>query len=85
MSTPKKVKAKNITQYKILENNLRYYRNVLRLTQAETAERADISAKYLSLMECQISSNSPSLEVLFDLANALNIEPYQLFKRLIEI
>ncbi len=85
MSAPKKVKAQNIMYYEVIKNNLHYYRHVLCLTQAEAAERAGISAKYLSLIECQISNNPPTLEVLFDLARALNIEPYQLFKKLVEI
>ena len=60
----------------------RYFRNRLELTQEQVASRAGISTKYLSLIESAAFCNPPTLEVLFDLSDALEIEPYRIFKEL---
>ncbi len=82
MSQPKLPKDCNASHYQTLSLNLKYYRNRLRMTQAQVASLADISVKYLSLIESASFQNPPSLEVIFDLARALGIEPFQLFKEL---
>ncbi|QNM05943.1 helix-turn-helix domain-containing protein [Qiania dongpingensis] len=82
MSQPKSPKICNYSYYRTLSLNLKYYRNRLELTQEQTAAKAEISVKYLSQIESSSFNYPPTLEVLFDLANALGVEPFQLFREL---
>jgi len=61
----------------ILALNLKENRQKCGLTQEKLAEKAGISANYLSMVE--ISKKFPTPEMLDRLANALNIETFQLF------
>ena len=82
MSQPKVPKESNLGKYKTLSLNLRYYRSRLQMTQEQVASEAGISSKYLSLIESDSFHNPPTLEVVFDLAEALDIKPHQVFKEL---
>lgn len=82
MSQPKVPDITYLSVYKTISQNLRYYRNLLEMTQVQIADLADCSPKYLSLLETSCFKNTPSLQLLLDLANALQIQPYQLFKPL---
>ena len=61
----------------ILAQNLRENRRKLGFTQAELAEKADISTHYVAMIE--LARNFPSADILERLAKALNIEVYELF------
>ena len=61
----------------ILARNLKEYRRKNSLTQEKLAEKAGISANYLSMVE--ISRKFPTPEMLDRLAQALNIQTFQLF------
>ena len=61
----------------ILALNLKEYRRKNGLTQEKLAEKAGISANYLSMVE--ISRKFPTPEMLDRLARALNIQTFQLF------
>jgi len=61
----------------ILARNLKENRQKCGFTQEKLAEKAGISANYLSMVE--ISKKFPTPEMLDRLANALNIETFQLF------
>jgi transcriptional regulator with XRE-family HTH domain len=61
----------------ILALNLKENRQKCGLTQEKLAEKAGISANYLSMVE--VSKKFPTPEMLDRLANALNIETFQLF------
>ncbi len=52
------------------------------MTQEQLASKAEISAKYVSLIETSSYNSPPTLEVIFDLADALEVEPFQLLKSL---
>ena len=54
----------------------------MELTQAQVAERAGISTKYVSLLESAFFENVPSMEVMINLAEVLDIKLFQLFKPL---
>lgn len=82
MSQPLKPKQCHKTYYDTFALNLKYYRNRLELTQAQLAERAGISTKYVSLLESAFFENVPSMEVMISLAEALEINFFQLFKPL---
>jgi transcriptional regulator with XRE-family HTH domain len=57
---------------------VRFYRKQRRLSQAELAEKADISITFLSKIERGIKF--PTSETLSGLANGLEVEVYQLFR-----
>ncbi|ULQ60688.1 helix-turn-helix transcriptional regulator [Brucepastera parasyntrophica] len=62
----------------ILSSNLKKYRNYRKFSQAELAEKLDISIPFLSDVENGRKWISPL--TLVKLASALDIEPYELFK-----
>jgi len=57
---------------------IRFYRKQRRFSQAELAEKADISVTFLSKIERGIKF--PTSETLSGLANGLDVEVYQLFR-----
>ena len=86
MSRPKAPDTKHLKYYKVLSANLKHYRSTLKETQEQISEKANISSKYLSLLE---SSATPDYTLslhdalpisLFCIADALKVEPYQLFE-----
>ena len=62
----------------IVRANIRRYRDYRKWTQAEFAEKLDISVNFLSDIENGKKWISPASIVKF--ASVLNIEPYELFK-----
>ncbi|GHT95946.1 hypothetical protein FACS1894141_5450 [Spirochaetia bacterium] len=62
----------------IVQTNIRRYRDYRQWTQAELAEKLDISINFLSDIENGKKWISPATMVKF--AAVLNIEPYELFK-----
>jgi transcriptional regulator with XRE-family HTH domain len=62
----------------ILSKNIKRYRQSRNLSQADLAEKLDISVNFL----CNIENGNRwfSSNTLIKFANALNIEPYELFK-----
>jgi transcriptional regulator with XRE-family HTH domain len=61
----------------ILAANLKENRRKKGLTQEKLSEQADMSLQYLAMLE--LARKFPSGEMLERLANALDIEPHQLF------
>jgi transcriptional regulator with XRE-family HTH domain len=57
--------------------NLRENRRKCGLTQAQLAEKAKVSTHYIALIE--LARNIPKVETIERLANALNVEIYELF------
>lgn len=62
----------------ILSRNLKRHRRIQNLSQADLAEKLDISVNFLCNIENGNSWISPKTLVKF--GSALNIEPYELFK-----
>jgi transcriptional regulator with XRE-family HTH domain len=62
----------------IVRTNIKRYRNYRQWTQAEFAEKLDISINFLSSIENGKRWISPANMVKF--ASVLDIEPYELFK-----
>lgn len=58
---------------------IREQRSALGLTQAELAERADLSNGYVSGIEC--GRATLSLEALFSVAEALETTPYEVLRQ----
>jgi transcriptional regulator with XRE-family HTH domain len=61
----------------VLAFNMKAQRHILRITQAQLAERVNTSTNYIALIESE--RNFPSLPMLERIALALEIEPPALF------
>lgn len=65
-------------QYKKLGLNIAYYRKLRGFSQEKLAEKVDISRVHMSRIET--ADCAVSMDVLFALADALDIEPYKLLQ-----
>jgi transcriptional regulator with XRE-family HTH domain len=63
----------------VLGRGIRFYRKQRRLSQADLAERANISITFLSKIERGIKF--PTSDSLSGIANGLGVEVYELFRR----
>ncbi|MDR2477553.1 MAG: helix-turn-helix domain-containing protein [Treponema sp.] len=61
----------------ILARNFKINRQKLGLTQEQLAEKADVSTHYIAMIETR--NKYPKPEMLERLAQALEVEPHQLF------
>ena len=80
MSKSKKIRKENEIKYIQLGLNVSYYRKLAGYTQEELAEATDLSRSYISAIETPNEVKTFSLEVLFDIAKVLKIEPYKLLE-----
>ena len=80
MSRARQITVRNTHRYVEIGLNVAYFRKLRNLTQEELAEKAGISRSYLSAIEAPNIVKTFSLELLFDLADALNIEPCKLIE-----
>lgn len=78
MSKSSKIPREN--KYIQLGLNIAYYRKLQGYTQEELAELSGISRSHISAMEAPNIIHNISLEVLFNIAKALKIEPYKLLE-----
>lgn len=62
---------------KVFANNLKYFRNKLKLSQEKFADKCGLHRTYISAIECQ--KRSIALENIQKIADALEIETYKLF------
>jgi transcriptional regulator with XRE-family HTH domain len=60
-------------RYKKIGQKIKYYRRRKGLTQQELADEISISLSYLTKIEAQNCDKPFSLEVLFEVSDALNI------------
>jgi len=61
----------------IFVQNLRKHRRKCGLTQAQLAEKVNVSTHHIGMIE--LSRNNPTLELVERIAEALNIEIHELF------
>lgn len=61
--------------------NIKYFRNKKGFTQAQLAERVNISPQQISRIESPNCSCSTSIYTLLVIADVLGVEPAQLFSR----
>ena len=64
----------------LIAENIAYYRKHAGLTQEQLAERAGISRPHMGAIEAPKLCRPISLELLFNLADALGVEPYKLLE-----
>lgn len=67
--------------YKAIGSNIKYYREQAGLTQIQLSEQLQISISYLSKIEASGCSKSLSISVLNHIANTLNVDITEFFKR----
>lgn len=69
------------TQYYIeLGYNIAYYRKHAGLTQEQLAEMVGISRQHMSAVEAPNICRPISMDLLFNIATVLHIEPYKLLQ-----
>ena len=78
MSKSKPISFDNVDKFVELGLNISFYRKRKEITQAKLAEMIGISRSHLSAIEAPNIIKAFSIELLFDIANALEIEPYKL-------
>lgn len=59
---------------------IKYYRNKKGYTQEALAEELGISRQHMAAVEAPNMDRSPSLDLIFNIATVLEIEPYFLLK-----
>lgn len=67
-------------QYRDLGCAIAYYRKRKHLTQEQLAEKIGISRQHMGAIEAPNMVRAISMEVLFHLAEVLEVEPYVLLK-----
>ena len=80
MSSAKDVSNHNRAKYVAMGLNIAYYRKRAGMTQEQLAERVDISRSHLSAIEAPNIIRPFSLEILFNLADALHVKPSKLLE-----
>ena len=58
-------------------SNLKKYRKIKKLTQAQLSELCDVTTSTIGNIECGIAK--PSFDLILDLATVLGVHPAQLF------
>lgn len=67
------INDKNANRYKKIGQLIQFHRKQKGLTQQELADKISISKSYLTKIEAPNCDKSFSLEVLFDIADALKL------------
>lgn len=80
MSKSKPISFDNVDKFVELGLNISFYRKRKGLTQEELAEKTGISRSHLSAIEAPNIVKAFSIELLFDIANVLEVEAYKLLK-----
>lgn len=70
----------NSERYRDLGCAIAYYRKRKRLTQEQLAERIGISRQHMGAIEAPNMIRAISLDVLFNIATVLEVDPYVLLK-----
>lgn len=74
------VKISNEQKYYRIGLNIAYQRKLKKLTQIQLAEKIGISRTHMSNIEAPNMLTPVSIEVIFNIADALEIPVYLLFK-----
>lgn len=69
----------NNSRFKLISENIKKYRIQNKLTQRELADKVGISLSYLTKIEAANCNKSFSLHVLFDIADALDVDIREFF------
>ncbi len=80
MSKSTKISVENRDKYIEIGLNISFYRKRIGMTQEQLAEKANLSRNFVSAIEAPNLVKALSLEALFNIADALNIEPSKLLE-----
>ncbi len=80
MSKSTKISVENRDKYIEIGLNIAFYRKRIGMTQEQLAEKANLSRNFVSAIEAPNLVKALSLEALFNIADALNIEPSKLLE-----
>lgn len=67
--------------YKIIRHNIKKYRILKGMTQAELAEKANLNHDYIRQIESDRVANTFSIQTLYDISIALEVDMSLLCKR----
>ena len=67
--------------YRIIRHNIKKYRILRNMTQAELAEKTDLTHDYIRQIESDKVANTFSVQTLYDISIALDIELKLLFEK----
>lgn len=73
-----KNKVLHAERYKQIGLNIAFYRKLKGFTQLQLAEMVGISRTHMSNIEAPLMEKTMSMDVLLNIADALEIEPYKL-------
>ena len=59
--------------YKVIRKNIKKYRKLKNMTQAELAEKADLSHDYIRQIESEKIANTFSVQTIYDISVALDV------------
>lgn len=65
--------------YALVRHNIRKYRKLRKITQAELAEKAGLSHDYIRQIESDKIAKTFSLQTLYDISKALELDIMLLF------
>ena len=71
---------KKIDIYVVVRKNIKKYRIEKNITKAELAEKADLTHDYIRQIESNKVANTFSVQTLYDISVALDIEIGKLFE-----
>ena len=80
MTESKEKQFDNAERYRDLGCAITYYRKRKGLTQEQVAERVGISRQHMGAIEAPNMARAISLDVLFNIAAVIEVEPYILLK-----
>ncbi len=75
-----KINKKHIQKFTSLGLNIAYYRKKIGMTQEQLATLINVNRSHISKIESPNLQTQISLEALFDIANALEVDASKLFE-----
>ncbi len=67
--------------YSVIRRNIKKYRKARQMTQARLAELTDLSHEYIRQIESEKVANTFSVQTLYDISLALDVDVGLLFKQ----
>ncbi len=68
------MRGKHLAKYREIGRKVAFYRKLRNLTQESLSEQIDKSRSYISKIEAENSEMEFSLDILFDIADALKVD-----------
>jgi len=68
------MRGKHTARYREIGRKVAFYRKLRNLSQESLSEKIDKSRSYISKIEAENSAMEFSLDILFDIADALNVD-----------